>query len=355
MSKRFRCGLVVGKFCPLHRGHEYLIESALDQCDEVCIISYTRPAFTHCDADARERWLAEWFPQTRRLVLDEPRFADLAAQYGWPGSPELPHNDAAAEIHRELCGWLCHRVLAAPVDAVYTSEDYGDGLAAALTAYFRRERGDDCPAVTHIAGDRERTRIPVSGTAIRGNPHAYREFLAPVVYADFVQRACLLGGESTGKTTLAQALAERLGTAWVPEYGRELWEAKGGALVYDDLLEIACTQVAREQFACRGARRWLLCDTSPLTTLMYCRDMFGRAEPELERLATRRYDQVFLCAPDFPFVQDGTRRDEAFRQRQHQWYLDELPARGVPFIVLEGPFDQRIARATQVLATTRGA
>jgi hypothetical protein len=35
-----------------------------------------------------------------------------------------------------------------------------------------------------------------------------------------VKRVCLLGAESTGKTTLAAALAERFGTAWNPEYGR---------------------------------------------------------------------------------------------------------------------------------------
>ena len=35
-----------------------------------------------------------------------------------------------------------------------------------------------------------------------------------------VKRVCLLGAESTGKTTLAAALAERFGTVWNPEYGR---------------------------------------------------------------------------------------------------------------------------------------
>ena len=35
-----------------------------------------------------------------------------------------------------------------------------------------------------------------------------------------VKRVCLLGAESTGKSTLAEALARRYATLWNPEYGR---------------------------------------------------------------------------------------------------------------------------------------
>lgn len=351
MSKPFRRGLVVGKFCPLHRGHELVIDTALRQCGEVLLISYTRPAFERCDADARERWLTERFPQARLLVLDDERFAALAAAHHWPGPATLPHNDDADATHRDFVGWLCDRAFDCSADAVFTSEDYGDGFAAALTAYFRRQRRDPRHTeVRHVCVDRERHAIPISGSAIRRDPHAHREYLSPAVYADFVQRVCLLGGESSGKTALAQVLAERLGTAWVPEYGRQRWVERGGALVYDDLLQIARTQLAHERELAASAHRWLFCDTSPLTTLLYSRDLFGRADPELERLAAHPYDHAFLCAPDFPFVQDGTRRGDAFRGQQHDEYLRELAARRVPFTLLEGSPQRRVATALRVLA-----
>jgi len=345
----FRRGLVVGKFCPLHRGHELLIDTALAQCDELLLISYTRPAFDGCDAGSRERWLAERYPQTRRLVLDDERFAALATSHGWPGPAVLPHNDDADAVHRDFVGWLCDRVFDCSVDAVFTSEDYGDGFAAALSDHFRQHRDPGHADVRHVCVDRARQAVPVSGTAIRLDPHAHRDHLSPVVRADFVQRICLLGGESSGKTTLAAALAERLGTLWVPEYGRQRWEEQDGKLVFNDLLQIARTQLEHERRQSRQAHRWLVCDTSPLTTLLYCRELFGHAAPELEQLAEHPYHHTFLCAPDFPFVQDGTRQDEAFRQKQHAWYLQELETRGVPFTLLRGTLEQRVETAWQAV------
>ena len=71
--------------------------------------------------------------------------------------------------------------------------------------------------------------------------------------------------------------------------------------------------------------------------------MFGRAEPQLEQMAGRRYDHVFLCAPDFAFVQDGTRREPGFREQQHNWYLAELEPRRIAYVLLSGPVEHRVA------------
>jgi HTH-type transcriptional repressor of NAD biosynthesis genes len=48
------------------------------------------------------------------------------------------------------------------------------------------------------------------------------------------------------------------------------------------------------------------------------------ADPQLDVLAGPAYDTILLCAPDFPFVQDGTRRDTEFRTMQHNWYRNVL-------------------------------
>jgi HTH-type transcriptional repressor of NAD biosynthesis genes len=343
LTPRFRRGLVVGKFAPLHRGHELVIARALAACDEVIVMSYSKPELPGCPPATRAAWLAALFPTTRRLVVDD------AALRAWAAGPrEVPPNDASDEDHRRFVARLCVEHLHGFVDAVFTSEDYGDGFARALTRYFQ---GIDpaAPPVAHVLVDRARQQVPVSGSLIRADVHEHKAWLAPAVYASFVGRVCLLGGESSGKSTLAAELARVTGSAWVPEYGRTLWEEKGGALAFADLRAIGERQVALEDAAAPGAHRWLYCDTSPLTTLFYSHDLFGRADPVLETLAQRPYAATILCAPDFAFVQDGTRREPAFRDRQHAWYRQTLTRAGTPFTEVSGSVAARVAQVQAVL------
>ena len=67
--KPFATGLVVGKFAPLHCGHEKLINTALAQCEELFIISYSVPEMPDCEPEKRLTWLQVRFPQATILVL----------------------------------------------------------------------------------------------------------------------------------------------------------------------------------------------------------------------------------------------------------------------------------------------
>lgn len=162
-----------------------------------------------------------------------------------------------------------------------------------------------------------------------------------------VKRLALLGGESSGKTTLARALAQALGTVWVPEYGRQRWEELRQTLSAEELVRVAQTQVKWETEHTPQAQGWLVCDTTPLTTLQYCVHDHGQAPPELHQLAKRPYDLTVLCLPDFGFVQDGCRRDDSFRQQQHDWTLARLAEVGVVPVLVHGSAAERL---TQVMA-----
>jgi HTH-type transcriptional regulator, transcriptional repressor of NAD biosynthesis genes len=339
MSERFAIGLVVGKFAPLHAGHLSVVRRAQAACDRVVIFSYSNPELPECDPARREGWLNTCCRGAECYVITNERLAEW-----FPGrGVTLPDNAAPDDVQRDFCFELLQRLVGEPVGAVFTSEAYGPGFAARLTSRYRAIN-PAAAAVSHVAVDPSRHLVPASGTALRENLWQHWAFLPPAVARTLVQRVVFLGGESSGKSTLAAALGQQLQTACVAEYGRELWEAQGGNLGFDDLLRIAREQMRREDQAAQTARAFVFCDTSPLTTLFYCQEMFGRAEPELVAAAQRPYHHVYLCAPDFPFAQDGTRRDGSFRQQQHAWYQAELARRGIPFRLAEGSLAERIAR-----------
>lgn len=344
----FKRGLIVGKFCPLHLGHELLINTALKQCREIILISYSKPEFLGYERERRDAWLQARFPQTRRLVIDDKHLQQEAIKRGLNDVPLIPHNDDPEYAHRFFVGWLCQFFLQVQIDTVFTSEDYGDGFAKVLTQYFQ-QFNPSAKVVRHICIDKPRARVPISGTAVRADIHAHRRFIAQEVYAWFVEKVCFLGGESSGKSTLAARMAKELSTTWVPEFGRELWERKWGNLVYEDMLLIGETQIENEGEAILNANGFLFCDTSPLTTVFYSQEMFGRVDEGLRSLANASYQHVFLCAPDFEFVSDSTRRDDAFRQRQHLWYQEELQRRKIPFTLVSGDLATRVAAVKTML------
>ncbi|MDP2307397.1 MAG: AAA family ATPase [Pseudomonadota bacterium] len=323
--------LVVGKFSPLHRGHQLVLDTALAECAEVRVLSWSLPELPGCDAPRRRRWLeALYGERLAGLAVLDPR-----ARAG------LPANDAPDDEPRAFVaafvrdsGW--------PVDVVYTSEPYGDGFAASLG----RALGHP---VAHRLVDLARVALPVCGTALRADPHGLRGFLDPSVYADFVQTVAFIGAESTGKSTLTERLAVELGTRFVPEYGRTLWEAQGG-LAEADFVGIGRTHVARTAAERRDAHRWLFVDTTPLTTALFAAMWHGRVDPELATLAREtRYDHLFLCEDDFGFVQDGTRSDPDFQRRMQARYRVVLGILDVPYTSLRGTLEQRVQRVRHLI------
>jgi nicotinamide riboside kinase len=128
------------------------------------------------------------------------------------------------------------------------------------------------------------------------------------------RRICIIGAESTGKTTLAQALARELKCAWVAEYLREFCEENQRVPREDEQEFIIDTQEIREEIAASDdnalASGFLVCDTAPLLTAVYSEHVFG--DVSLYKRAVdwhRRYTITLFLQPDLPWVADGMQRD----------------------------------------------
>ena len=94
---------------------------------------------------------------------------------------------------------------------------------------------------------------------------------------------CVAGAESTGKSWLAQRLADHFGCTAVPEYGRDYCLIHGNDISMAELVHIGETQerMIREALedARRGAQPFVIVDTDALVTAVWADMMFGARDP----------------------------------------------------------------------------
>jgi len=235
-------------------------------------------------------------------------------------------------------------VVGRPIDLVFASEEYGKRLAEVLDARFIPTNG-------------MRDSIPVSGTEIRQSPERHWDLIPDVVKPYFTKKVLLFGPESTGKTCLAKRLAQEFSGSWVPEYARTWLSDKGAEFELADMEVIAQGQWASEQALAELGKPWLFCDTDPLTTALWCEELFGTVPESVTSLLKRcRYDLTLLLDVDVPWVQDTLRLRPRGRTEFFQRCRDSLEALGRPYQVIRGDWQERwrsACRAVKGLSTNK--
>ncbi len=154
-------------------------------------------------------------------------------------------------------------------------------------------------------------------------------------------RICFHGGESTGKSVLAQRLSAELGCPWVPEFGRDYAEARGTSFTMADLLAIAHGQDAAMKAAIAFRPPLVLLDTDPLMTAVWAQMLYGEVPDEL--LTFDKAELYLLFEADVPWIADGTRFFGEPKERETFAALAEdlLVRAGVRFERIDGSWDER--------------
>jgi len=318
-------GLTLGKYAPLHKGHQLVIETALAEMDEVIVIIYDVPETTNVPLNVRVTWLRKLYPQIRVIKA-------------WDGPTEVGDTTEIKQKHED---YIITTLKIQGITHFYSSEFYGEHMSVALGAVNRLV-------------DLDRKFIPVSGTAIRENPYIYRDYISPLVYRDLIANVVFLGAPSTGKTTIAERMAQEYNTVWMPEYGREYWERNQieRRLPLEQLVEIAEGHLEREENLLYQANQYLFTDTNAITTFMFSQYYHQTALPKLVKLASfasLRYDLVFLCDTDILYDDTWDRSGDVNRNTFQKQIVGDLLVRKIPFFILRGNLDTRVSQVKQVL------
>jgi NadR type nicotinamide-nucleotide adenylyltransferase len=158
-----------------------------------------------------------------------------------------------------------------------------------------------------------------------------------------MRKILFTGPESTGKTRIAQQLAEHYQAPWVPEYARTYLEKLSRPYGESDLIEIARGQIDLEDHLAQQAPPLLFCDTSMIVMKVWSEFKYGRCHPWIiEQLQQRHYDLIVLCGIDIPWTPDPQRENPEEREELYRIYQEELRQLGRPYLELQGGPEERL-------------
>lgn len=323
---KYKNGLVLGKFCPIHFGHQHLISTAAKGCENLIVLACSIKKES-IPGHLRAKWVKSYCDQINNIKVIDIR-------------DELPQ---FPEEHYDFWNIWCDLIKknCPDIDVIYSSEDYGFELAERLN-------------IKHELVDKERKTVPISGTKVRENPYENWNYINSDVRSYFINRVYFLGPESTGKTTTSKLLSEKFEANWVPEYGRILYERNVGTLEFMDFCEIVIKQREIENtLSKKSDGQVIFCDTDVITTKIFCElyypEEFHKLIEFFDFHIKRQLENkchFFVMYPQFTeAVQDGTRKflNYETRTKHYDMIITELDKWNMPYTVLTDDYNHRIS------------
>jgi NadR type nicotinamide-nucleotide adenylyltransferase len=180
-------------------------------------------------------------------------------------------------------------------------------------------------------------------------------------------RIVVIGPESTGKSSLCEALSKHFDAVWCPEFAREYLTTHGKDYTFEQLDEIARGQLKLEdEQAALASLQWsnqeihitpkplLFVDTDMYVMKVWCEFVFGKCHAWIEEeISKRKYDLYLLCNTDLPWQKDHLREypDLETRETLLGIYRDLLLHQSVPWVEISGTGADRIESAIRAVQT----
>lgn len=316
-----KTGLFIDSFEVLHKGHDLCIKYALGRVDNLVTIIYDND-MTNIPLTVRANWLRKLYPE---IEVIEAWF-------------DMENKEGISDTQRAV---LNSSLKSREVAEVYSTREELEGLYKALNLK------------NSIRGE-IRKRVQQMTTKIQCDNYGNRLRIDDRVYRDLITNVAFVGAQSTGKSTIAEAMAKKYNTNFMFEYGRYHWDVyqKDRIETLEQIEEITERHIEMEEKRLKTANKYLFTDTCPIVTLRYAYDWHGRATDkllEMAKTAESRYDIFFLCGDEIPYA-DTPERDGIEQRRAFQRQIEaELLTRKIPYIPLSGTLQERMNKVSRVL------
>ena len=328
----YNVGMYGGAFNPLHIKHVSCIIKAATMCKELYIVISHGSKYEKIDIKVKYRWIytvTKHLNNVRILILEDN--ADSKASY-------------TEDLWEEDCNKV-KNMIGKPIDVVFCGSDYDE------TSFWNK-----CyPESEFIVFERDEH---ISSTAIRNDVYGHWEWLPQEVRPYFVKKVLLIGGESTGKSTLTANLAKYYNTNFLEEVGRELSELSGTdkMMLSEDYVRILLEHKNKEFHLKEFSNKVLFIDTDCLITKFYMeflKDDNIDKNTELADAIARinDYDLILFLEPDVEFVQDGT-RNEAIKEERKMYserIKDIYNKAGFKYHIISGEYKDRFLTSVKLV------
>lgn len=326
---KYRTGMYGGSFNPLHLGHVDCIVRAACLCRKLYVVISYRNSPSDVDVKVKYRWvhLLTKHIGNIEIILLEDLFESK------DGYTREYWEDDSRKIRERINE---------KIDVVFCGGDY-DGKSFWNVCYPESE--------FHVF-----ERSMYNSTDIRADLYGHWEWMPQVVRAHYVKKVLIIGGESTGKSTLTINLANHYNTNYLEEVGRDLSEISGTDLMMlsEDFTRILLEHKAREMRLIGESNRVFFEDTDCLITRFYMdflKDPNMKSNAMLAEAiaAVNSYDLILFLEPDVDWVQEGDRSEVIAADREkYSRKIKQLYDRyGFSYISVSGNYQERYSKAIE--------
>ena len=156
-------------------------------------------------------------------------------------------------------------------------------------------------------------------------------------------RIAITGPESSGKSTLCQALSKHYEVEYIPEFARSYLEKNNGVYIQTDLDEIGKGQLDLIQ---SSKAEMVISDTDFSVLEIWSQYKYNETSKLIQDLARKKlFDLHILCTPDIPWEEDPLRENPDNRDELFELYLNALKKHEKNFTVVSGAHSERVEKS----------